>query len=1264
MRGSENLSMKGSNSNFNVTDGTDQRQRSPAAFQPGYFNVDEMSFETLLSMASEYASAFNYFNAENQKEGSWADLFHANEVVIMALISTCDVKQIESDFNRISVSNLSAPAEYIVGVAAMLDFWLQRLASATTEPGLLLRNNIHDVIKTALLPELHQAAEMTYQQGDKFHAEIAGLSSVWAIAVEGEGCRFPYAKREPNRSDVASQLESALLKMTAAIRHLKTVVAEGLPSSMEGQSHEPAIGLFMVFLRLYETAQKRLNRFTSRHLAFYYRDCLKTSPRKREAESYYLEFEPSATATPFIIDQEAAFAAAKQPTSSSRHYYLNMPLLVRRATVSDLRTLYFQRNPLVSPECELGYVTRIKSDQRTLPFSSAAMSMPLFGGLKKGGRQSGTSDATVGLCIASSVLALKEGRREVELTIDFELPDEVSMNHIFRAATEIKSATEFKRWFGRVFSYYLLSGERFLNKDRKEQITHLIAAHGGDAVHTKLLSRSWHDLFYSLLCRPFLISLSGESGWLTIKEYLVSPAIEDDSGVNSGLKIKFSLGHNVESIVPCNAEAHGGGRAENLPVMNISPDSEASFFSYSFLSTLAVKRVELNVSVSGVRDLVLSNQLGRLDPAKPFAPFGPLPTRHSYLVIGSREAAGKQITKMSLALEWGGLPSQPGGFSRYYDGYDFVPHTSSFEANITVLQDGHWMPGHADMQPSVRLFKSGNDGVVSESNVLDVSAVDYFKPLEKSEIIERYEYSNSTRNSFVKLQVTAPKNGFGHADYPLLLTRILTENARLKSPRSAPNAPYTPTIRQLSLNYQARSLISLEGDAALGGGQGDDQIFHLHPFGVEKIYPVATKRKVRLFPKYEESGYLYVGIDTSTLVGELTLFFKLDEDAAGYFQSHQPAIHWRCLTEDGWVLLEKSRVLSDTTVGFLMSGVVTLNLPEGMTTKSLLMPQGKYWLQVSISDNQLGFSGLRSVQTNVALLSQRGAENSSDENIENNDWCSIRKIPGLAAVHRLSSPFGGRRAEGESEFQTRVSERLRHKGRASTVWDYERLILERFPEIYKVKCFPNTVYQVLKPRPGNILIVVVPHIQRDALGPCGKGVVNSAVLASIQKYVRKLSSSFVNVNVVNPAYERIQVRCSVKFSDDINAGGFYINRLNQAINDYLCPWCDVGYNARFGWTVRGDDIESFIRELSYVDFVTNFSMLHVVEEPNNKFVLDDSAKLSSRHEAIIKPYYPWSLAIPMNDHFIETTATVEPIRAKLTGVSELEIGSTFIIGGN
>ncbi|MCF6260312.1 MAG: hypothetical protein L3J98_09170 [Gammaproteobacteria bacterium] len=1270
-----------------VTDGTAQWQREPLAFRPGCFNVDEMSFEVLLSMASEYAATFSYFNSINQKDGSWVELFNANEAVIMALIATSDVEKIESGFTRFDLSDIQPPAEYVIRVATMLDFWLQRLTAAPTKTAALLRNNIHDIISTNLLSGVHTAAEVAFRSHAGSEIDVSEFSAVWGIASDGERYFFPHAVSvDPGDAEcVMEQLEVALLKMTGSIRYLKTLVADMLERSLQSQSHEPAIGLFMVFLRLYEVAQQRLNKFTSRHLGFYYGDCLKTTPRSRQVETLFLEFTPAASTVEFIVDKEIAFSMQKHRSSAERLYHLKAPLLVRKVSVSSLRTLYLQRNSFIFPEYELGYVTRIKSYQRSvLPLEDdvKATSMSLFGGTKKGTLQQDVIDATVGFCIASQVLALKEGRREIEVSIHFTLPDEPVVDAEFNNKKLVDSPKTFRQWFGKIFSYYLLRGESFLNDARREKLRELIAQYEGDgSACATLLQQPWQDLFYQFFKMPFVISLSGESGWLAVKDYLVAPLIEDNGGVNSGLKITLSLRQDIESIVPYDAGVHGGQRSCNSPMMNICLNSEAGFFCYSLLNSVVVKSVGIEVKVTGVKDVMISNHLGRLDPTKPFAPFGPLPSRNSYIVAGSREAARKQVSTMELVLEWGDLPTLGGGFSSHYDGYDFVPLNTSFEAEISVLQDGQWMPQKAEMQYRVAMFRSGRGGIIGEKNVMEIGAAGYFKPLEASELTERYEYRSGARNGFVRLQLASPENAFGHADYPLLLTRVLTENARRKKPKTVPNAPYTPIIREITLNYQACVLIRPEIDLSSGKQLSSDMFFHIHPFGIEQQFPVAatkmaTKSKMKLFPDYEDDGNLFIGLDAQKLSSTLTLFFDLDGDTSSPLLTSRPLIRWRYLSASGWSLLEENRVLSDTTEGFLMSGVVTLDLPAGLVNDNALMPSGKFWLQVSVNDGQTDFCGLRAIYCNVGQLSCNATITDSDETavLANDGWKALKSVPGLAGVNKRGVSVGGQPAEDQHRYQTRISERLCHKGRASTVWDYERLILERFPGLYKVKCFANTVYGDAVARPGNILIVVVPDIKHDASdnhqrdseerSRCEQGMVNSAELKRIQTFVQGLASPFVRIDIRNPVYEQIQVRCSVKFSGDINAAGTYINRLNRAVSDYICPWRDVGYKGRFGWAIRTDEIESYIRELDYVDLVTNFSMLHITKEKSEKYSLVDTAKQGSRHEALIVPHYPWSLAVPMSRHFIETVTNLEPVRAQLAGVNELEIGSTLIIGGN
>ena len=229
-------------------------------------------------------------------------------------------------------------------------------------------------------------------------------------------------------------------------------------------------------------------------------------------------------------------------------------------------------------------------------------------------------------------------------------------------------------------------------------------------------------------------------------------------------------------------------------------------------------------------------------------------------------------------------------------------------------------------------------------------------------------------------------------------------------------------------------------------------------------------------------------------------------------------------------------------------------------------------------------------------------------------------------------------------------------------WDYERLILEHFPELFKVKCFANMVADPEpenRLRPGHILIVVIPD-PKEHPSVHLKPTVNGLVLREIKEFVQRRASPFVSIEVRNPTYEQIQVRCTVKFREG-EGQGYYLNALDLALSDYISPWSTtVGYYAEFGWSIWRYDIESYIRSLDYVEMVTNYSMLHIADDGRGYLYLNDTEK-EPQGTIEIRPLYPWSIAVPVRRHFIETTDQLEPIQPEITGVDELEIGSTFII---
>ena len=68
----------------------------------------------------------------------------------------------------------------------------------------------------------------------------------------------------------------------------------------------------------------------------------------------------------------------------------------------------------------------------------------------------------------------------------------------------------------------------------------------------------------------------------------------------------------------------------------------------------------------------------------------------------------------------------------------------------------------------------------------------------------------------------------------------------------------------------------------------------------------------------------------------------------------------------------------------------------------------------------------------------------------------VEKNPEIKSVEQPYSSFGGKEAENEKDFYIRISERLRHKNRASSAWDYEHLVLEAFPQISFALCIAHS----------------------------------------------------------------------------------------------------------------------------------------------------------------------------------------------------------------
>ena len=106
----------------------------------------------------------------------------------------------------------------------------------------------------------------------------------------------------------------------------------------------------------------------------------------------------------------------------------------------------------------------------------------------------------------------------------------------------------------------------------------------------------------------------------------------------------------------------------------------------------------------------------------------------------------------------------------------------------------------------------------------------------------------------------------------------------------------------------------------------------------------------------------------------------------------------------------------------------------------------------------------------------------------------------------------------------------------------------------------------------------------------------------------------MRLEVQNPVYEEILVTFDVGFHSGYDLG-LYVERLNEAIKQYLSPWAyENSHDIVFGGRIHKSSIINFIEEKEYVDYVNNFVLYHKYREGNDmcEIATDEAEARTSR----------------------------------------------------
>lgn len=394
----------------------------------------------------------------------------------------------------------------------------------------------------------------------------------------------------------------------------------------------------------------------------------------------------------------------------------------------------------------------------------------------------------------------------------------------------------------------------------------------------------------------------------------------------------------------------------------------------------------------------------------------------------------------------------------------------------------------------------------------------------------------------------------------------------------------------------------LLGPATVKSATGEDSVsvFLQHPCGTDQVTGKSTVTKdtdlmgqiALLDPisgvdesdcAVENGSALFICLaQTGRSPGQISLYLDNTGKAKG-----PGLVRWSYRNGSLWVDFAQSAILKDTTCGLSQSGIVTFDFKEPLPLGDERFLGGLPCLRC-ICDNDNG-RYIKEARTRAIELaysnSSVGAGPGGAPLPKNTINKAVHSVVGVKAFSQPYDGVPGKRAEDDVQFRRRVAERLRHKGRVWSTWDYETLVLEQFPDITYVKCLP-TCQPDGTAIPGHVTIVIIPQSADDPLRPAPR----IRMVNDVTTLLESVSSGFSQIHVIGPTCKEVAVTAKVALRPGYNDTTKYDALITDALTDYLRSWVGYGNGQRFKDGDSVSDIIAFLESLPYVDIIEDLTV--------------------------------------------------------------------------
>ena len=221
-----------------------------------------------------------------------------------------------------------------------------------------------------------------------------------------------------------ANIETLMETMILAQNMFKKELKKSLSSYPK---HSPHYALWLCFIKLYQFQKEELNTLPKRHLEYYYKDVLKTKVVKTKNQHELMLFlNSNKRKSKLLINNGTLLQAGKDASGKEIQFQLLDDLIVSQAKISDIKSTFI--SPSINHPIAAIKTNSVDGIEEEIEPPKVNWS-PVFTGKEVDGNLG--PKGRLGFAIADKDLFLKEGTREITITIDENLKDSsLNTNHL------------------------------------------------------------------------------------------------------------------------------------------------------------------------------------------------------------------------------------------------------------------------------------------------------------------------------------------------------------------------------------------------------------------------------------------------------------------------------------------------------------------------------------------------------------------------------------------------------------------------------------------------------------------------------------------------------------------------------------------------------------------------------------------------------------------------------------------------------------------